>query len=155
MNEKFMEEAIALSRNGMEGNEGGPFGAVIVKAGKVIGRGNNQVLLKKDCTAHAEMVAIREACHYLHDFNLSGCELYTSCEPCPMCFSAALWARVDAIYYAATRRDAAKIGFDDSFFYEQVGLPINKREVTMQQMQRKAAVDVFDGWEKKVDKTHY
>ena len=152
---QFMQEAIHLARQGMQSNEGGPFGAVIVKNGKMIACGSNQVTSKNDCTAHAEIVAIRRACQLLQTFSLQGCDLYTSCEPCPMCLAAALWARVDAIYYAAIRDDAAKIGFDDSYFYKQINLPIAERDIVMQQWCRDDALAVFDAWDKKLDKVCY
>src|SRR6187402_191609 len=120
MNKEFMLEAIELSFQGQRAGKGGPFGAVVVKDGKIIGRGFNQVTSNNDPTAHAEVVAIRDACKNLNDFQLAGCEIYTSCEPCPMCLGAIYWARPDKVYYANTRQDAADIDFDDSMIYEEL-----------------------------------
>ena len=118
--EKFMNEAILLSEKSLETNDGGPFGCVVVKDDKIVGRGNNQVISTNDPTAHAEIIAIREACKNLGSFQLQGCEIYTSCEPCPMCLGAIYWARPDIIYYANTRNDASQIGFDDSLIYDEL-----------------------------------
>jgi tRNA(Arg) A34 adenosine deaminase TadA len=123
----FMREAIALSLKGMKNGEGGPFGCVIVKNGEIIGRGNNCVTSTNDPTAHAEVVAIRNACRYLNSFQLAGCTLYTSCEPCPMCLGAIYWARPDRIVYACTREDAAAIDFDDDFLYKELVAPMSER----------------------------
>jgi len=155
MNEEFMQAAIAESKRGMDQNEGGPFGAVIVKDGKIIGRGNNKVTSDNDPTAHAEISAIRNACKKIANFDLSGCEIYTSCEPCPMCLAAIYWARIDVIYYANTKKDAADINFDDAFFYEELDKPIEKRSIPMKQMMRKEAITVFQAWANKEDKTPY
>lgn len=125
---QFMQEAIALSLENVNLSEGGPFGALIVKEGKVIAKGKNQVTANNDPTAHAEMVAIRQACQKLKTFQLRECELYTSCEPCPMCLGAIYWARLDRVYYANTQEDAAQIGFDDRFIYEELKLPIRRKE---------------------------
>src|SRR6185312_14282138 len=127
--EKYMREAIALSKKAIENNEGGPFGCIVVKDDKIIGRGNNKVILDNDPTAHAEIVAIRDACKYLGTFQLSGCEIYTSCEPCPMCLGAIYWARPEKIYYANTREDAADAGFDDSTIYKEINLDVKKRKI--------------------------
>jgi guanine deaminase len=123
----FMREAIALSRDNMHANHGGPFGAVVVKDGQIIGRGANRVTSAHDPTAHAEIEAIRETCRHLGDFHLRGCAIYTSCEPCPMCLAAIYWARLDKIFYANTQHDAASIDCDDAFLYEQIALPMDQR----------------------------
>jgi len=151
----FMREAIALSRAGMEGSHGGPFGCVIVKDGEVIARGNNRVTSTFDPTAHGEVVAIREACASLEKFDLTGCTLYTSCEPCPMCLAAIYWARIDSIYYANTRKDAGNIGFDDDFIYREVALAIEHRSKTMKPLLRDEAITVFEEWMQKADKVPY
>src|SRR5882757_6482072 len=127
MNENFMREAIRLSIQMMRRGKGGPFGAIVVKGNKIVGRGSNRVTSGNDPTAHAEIVAIREACKKLKTFSLDGCDLYTSCEPCPMCLSAMYWARLRHVYYANTRKDAARIQFDDDFIYTEVSRPIAKR----------------------------
>ena len=124
-----MLRAIELSKNGLESGQGGPFGCVIVKDGKIIGEGNNQVTSSNDPTAHAEMVAIRNACKNINGFQLEGCEIYTSCEPCPMCLGAIYWARPDKIYYANNRTDAANIGFDDAYIYDEIGEKIDRKSV--------------------------
>ena len=151
----FMREAIWLSREGMQGGHGGPFGCVIVKDGAVVGRGNNRVTSTCDPTAHGEIVAIREACAALKTFDLTGCSLYTSCEPCPMCLAAIYWARIDLIYYANTRGDAAKIGFDDDLIYREVSLAIEHRSKTMKPLLREEAITVFEEWTRKADKIAY
>jgi guanine deaminase len=151
MPNKFIALAVKISRNQMRKNAGGPFGAVIVKEGKIIARGWNMVTSANDPTAHAEIVAIRKACKRLSSFNLKGCVLYTSCEPCPMCFAAINWARLDRVYYANTRHDAAKIGFDDKNIYRQFGLP----DVKMEQIKITDAKAVFDEWALKKDKIPY
>ena len=153
--EKFMQEAIDLSETGMRNNEGGPFGCVIVKDDKIIGRGNNQVITTKDPTAHAEIVAIREACDTLNTFLLEGCEVFTSCEPCPMCLAAIYWARADKIYFANTREDAAEIGFDDSMIYEEINRDLKGRNIPMINFGREAAQKIFKEWSEKKDKTIY
>lgn len=153
--QEFMRRAIALSRKKMDANIGGPFGAVIVKQGKIIAEGWNMVTSSADPTAHAEVVAIRNACKALGDFKLDGCEIYTSCEPCPMCLAAIYWARLGHVYYANTRADAASIGFDDAFFYEQVALPENKRAIPHGRVLPEEARAVFDAWARKTDKTLY
>jgi guanine deaminase len=155
MNPEFMRAAIEEGRKGMIANEGGPFGAVVVKDGKVIGRGHNQVLLLNDPTAHAEVMAIRDACTKLNDFQLSDCELYTSCEPCPMCLGAIYWARPKAVYFACNRADAAAIGFDDDFIYEQVSTDIQHRSIPFQELLRDEALLLFRQWAQKTDKTPY
>ena len=155
MKTKFMREAIRLSFLKMRGNQGGPFGAVVVRRGKIVGRGWNQVTSANDPTAHAEVVAIRAACRRLKTFQLDECELYTSCEPCPMCLSAIYWARFKKIYYANTRRDAARIEFDDEFLYREVARPVSRRQIPMIQVLRHEAQKVFAEWEKKPDKIRY
>src|SRR3954468_13693922 len=126
-----MKEAIRISIEKMRGNHGGPFGAVVVRNGKVVGRGWNQVTSTNDPTAHAEICAIRDACKKLKTFQLDDCELYTSCEPCPMCLAAIYWARLKKIYFANTRQDAAEIGFDDDFIYQEIPLALEKRKIAM------------------------
>ncbi len=155
MNEKFMREAIRLSIREMRRGQGGPFGAVVVRDGKVVGRGCNQVTSANDPTAHAEIVAIRGACKRLKTFQLDGCDLYTSCEPCPMCLSAIYWAHLRHVYYANTRKDAAKIDFDDDFIYHEVALPIRRRQVGMKQLLREEALVAFAEWQRKPDKIVY
>ncbi len=152
---RFMREAIALSAQNMKDNSGGPFGAVVVKDGKIIGRGSNKVTSTNDPTAHAEVVAIRDACRNLDDFSLSGCVIYTSCEPCPMCLSAIYWARLEKIYYANTQHDAADIDFDDRFLYEQISLPKEARSLPAEPLLREEALRVFEEWRAKEDKTPY
>lgn len=150
-----MREAIRLAREGMRANVGGPFGCVVVREGEIIGRGWNQVVGSNDPTAHAEIVAIRAACRHLGDFRLHGCELYTSCEPCPMCLGAASWARVDRILFAATRHDAAEAGFDDEWLYREVAAPVEKRRIPVVQLLREPAVALFDEWRAKPDRVPY
>lgn len=142
----FLREAIALARSGMLRGEGGPFGCVIVKDGRIIGQGNNKVLTTHDPTAHAEVVAIRSACAAIGDHQLTGCTIYCSCEPCPMCLGAIYWARPDRIIFAGTREDAAAAGFDDSLIYEEIHLPITQRRIPTQAMLREAAQEIFAEW---------
>lgn len=151
----FMREAIRLAEDGMAGNRGGPFGCVIVRAGAIVGRGQNRVTSANDPTAHAEVSAIREACAQLGTFQLADCELYTSCEPCPMCLAAIYWARIPVVYYGNTRQDAAAIGFDDDFIYQQIPLPPAKRAVRMTPLLRAEAQATFRGWSAKTDRTSY
>jgi guanine deaminase len=153
--EKFMTEAIRLSREGSERSEGGPFGCVIVKGDEIIGRGNNKVLLTNDPTAHAEVVAIRDACQTLGTFQLDGCEIYTSCEPCPMCLGAIYWARPKVIYYANNRSDAAGIGFDDRVIYEEACKDLRDRKIPMKSVGREEAIKVFQEWQARGDKSVY
>jgi tRNA(Arg) A34 adenosine deaminase TadA len=155
MKEKFMREAIRLSLEKSRDNCGGPFGAVVVRAGEIIGRGWNQVTSKNDPTAHAEVVAIRAACKKLNTFQLDDCELYTSCEPCPMCLSAIYWARVRRVFYANTRRDAARIKFDDDLIYREISRPMARRKIPMRQLLRPEALKAFASWEAKADKVCY
>lgn len=150
-----MRRAIELSRQKMQAGEGGPFGAVVVKDGTIVGEGWNCVTSRNDPTAHAEVVAIRDACARLRTFTLQGCELYTSCEPCPMCLAATYWARVDRLYYGNTIQDAADIDFDDFYFYRQVSLPIGERDLPMIRMLPDEALEVFGEWARKPDKTPY
>ena len=152
---KFMQEAIQLSANGMQNNEGGPFGAVVVKDGKVVGRGNNKVTMLNDPTAHAEVTAIRDACNNLGTYQLDGCIIYSSCEPCPMCLGAIYWARPDAVYYANHRKDAADIGFDDDFIYSEINVSLDDRKIPMKPLLRDEALLVFNAWKEKEDKTLY
>lgn len=154
-NENFMREAIKLADEGMASGRGGPFGCVVVRQGKIVGRGHNRVTSTNDPTAHAEVVAIRDACANLETFQLTDCELYTSCEPCPMCLSAIYWARIPTVYYGNTRKDAADIGFDDDFIYQQVPLAPEKRAIKMQPFLRDAALASFKGWAAKQDKVKY
>ena len=151
---KFMAKAIELSINSAN-TIGGPFGSVIVKDNEIIAECSNKVTSSNDPTAHGEVVAIREACKKLNTFDLSGCEIYTSCEPCPMCLSAIYWSRLDKIYYANTREDAKKIDFDDSFIYLEIPKKINDRKIKMTQMLRDDALKAFEIWDKKVDKIKY
>lgn len=150
----FMQEAIKLAQYSLE-NGGGPFGAVIVKNNEIIATGHNQVTINNDPTAHAEVVAIRNACKRLNTFDLSGYQIYTSCEPCPMCFGAIYWARLDTVYYAATADDAAAIGFDDRFIYDELSLPVGQRKVIFEQILQDEACTVFKNWQSKIDKLIY
>lgn len=151
----FMREAIKLADDGMRSDRGGPFGCVIVRRGEIVGRGSNRVTSTNDPTAHAEVTAIRDACAKLKTFQLTDCELYTSCEPCPMCLSAIYWARIPTVFYGNTRQDAAAIGFDDDFIYQQVPLPPEKRAIRMQPLLRTEALATFQGWAAKPDKVKY
>jgi len=151
---KFMAKAIELSINSAN-TIGGPFGSVVVKDNKIVAEGSNKVTSSKDPTAHGEIVAIREACKKLNTFDLSGCEIYTSCEPCPMCLSAIYWSRLDRIYYANTREDAKNIDFDDSFIYSEIPKKIDDRKIKMTQILRDEALKAFEIWDKKVDKIKY
>ena len=155
MKKEFMREAIRLSVQMMRQGKGGPFGAVVVRDGKIVGRGCNQVTSINDPTAHAEIVAIRDACNRLKTFVLDGCDLYTNCEPCPMCLSAIYWARIRNVFYGNTRKDAARIAFDDDDIYREVSLPIRRRKLVMKQLLRAEALKAFVEWEKKPDKIRY
>jgi tRNA(Arg) A34 adenosine deaminase TadA len=150
-----MREAIRLSEKGVRSGKGGPFGCVVVRAGSVVGRGGNQVTSTCDPTAHAEVVAIRDACRRLKTFQLADCTLYASCEPCPMCLSAIYWARIPAVYYGNTRKDAAAIGFDDDLIYREISLPPGQRKVAMKALLRAEAHRAFGEWSKKPDKVKY
>ncbi len=152
---EYMRQAIALSRQHMRAGHGGPFGAVVVMNGKVIGEGWNQVTSSNDPTAHAEVVAIRAACKQLGRFDLRGSTLYTSCEPCPMCLASTYWARIDKVYYANTQADAAAIDFDDAFLYRELALPMDKRSLPCQPLLREEAITVFDEWRSLPDKVPY
>ena len=152
--QKFMRKAIAISRKSVE-TGGGPFGAVIVKDGEIIASSNNQVTKGNDPTAHAEVMAIRKACKKLKTFDLSGCELYASCEPCPMCLSAMYWAHIDRYYYANQKEDAKAIGFDDQFIYDELDKPAGKRSMPREQMMRNEALETFRAWTEKSDKVEY
>ena len=155
MKKQFMREAIRLSIDMMRCGKGGPFGAVVVKGNKIVGRGCNEVTSANDPTAHAEIVAVRQACRRLKTFQLTGCDLYTSCEPCPMCLSAIYWARIRNVFYANTRKDAARIAFDDDFIYREVALPMRKRKLVMKQLLRDEALAAFVEWQEKSDKIRY
>ncbi len=150
-----MREAIKEAEAGMRGGRGGPFGCVIVRRGEVIARGNNRVTSTNDPTAHAEITAIREACRVLKTFSLADCELFTSCEPCPMCLAATYWARIPRVYYANSRADAAVIGFDDDFIYRQIPLPPADRAIVMEVLLRDEAQKAFKEWQTKPDKVPY
>jgi guanine deaminase len=152
---EFMARAISLSLQPMRGNQGGPFGAVIVKDGQIIGEGHNQVTTTNDPTAHAEVVAIRQACANLNSFQLDGCELYTSCEPCPMCLGAIYWARIERMFYGNSQADAAAIGFDDQFIYEEIGRELGDRRLPISQLMRDEANAAFQEWSEKGDRINY
>lgn len=151
----FMELAIDTAIKGVLGNEGGPFGCIIVKDGQIIGKGNNQVTSTNDPTAHAEVIAIREACKALKSFQLDDCVIYTSCEPCPMCLGAIYWARPKKVYFGCNKTDAAKIGFDDDFIYKELDLEPGKRTIPFEQINKEAATRAFRAWEEKEDKIEY
>lgn len=153
-NEELMRRAIELSINSVKSG-GGPFGAVIARNGKIIAEGSNCVTIDNDPTAHAEVSTIRKACKQLGTFDLAGCEIYTSCEPCPMCLGAIYWAHLDKIYYANDRKDAAKIGFDDDFIYQEISLEPYRRLKPSEILLRDEAIKAFQMWEKKTDKTEY
>lgn len=155
MKKQFMLKAIELSIENVRSGKGGPFGAVVVKDGKIIATGANQVTASNDPTAHAEIVAIRNACAALGSFQLTDCELYTSCEPCPMCLGAIYWARPKRVYYANSARDAAAIDFDDSFIYEQIALPHEQRSIACIQAMRDEGLETFRLWKQKHDKIKY
>ncbi len=152
---KFLEYAVAIARKSMDANTGGPFGCVIVKDGEIIAEGTNAVTSSNDPTAHAEIVAIRKACEKLNDFQLTDCTIYASCEPCPMCLGAIYWARPKAVYFASNRHDAAAIGFDDQFIYDELDQPIDKRKIPFKQLKLEAAEKLFIAWQEKEDKQSY
>jgi guanine deaminase len=152
---KFMQAAIDLARKGMMAGVGGPFGCVIVKDGEILAGGNNSVTSTNDPTAHAEVVAIREACKLLGSYQLDGCDLYTSCEPCPMCLGAIYWARPDQVFYACSREDAAAAGFDDKFIYDELQCGVGERTIPMFSMDRATAVKLFEEWNQKNDNLRY
>jgi guanine deaminase len=155
LDSEFMQRAIALALENVQSGLGGPFGALVVKDRKVIAEAANQVTSTDDPTAHAEMLAIREACKKLGTFQLAGCEIYASCEPCPMCLGAIYWSRLDRIYFAASAADAAKAGFDDSFIYHEISKPRAQRKIPMVQWMREEARKPFRAWEQKPDKISY
>ena len=155
MKKEFMRKAIALSVENVTNNLGGPFGAVIVKDNKIIATGANCVTTANDPTAHAEVVAIRNACKKLGSFQLDDCEIYTSCEPCPMCLGAIYWARPKAVYYGNTKKDAADIDFDDQFIYDELDLPLNNRNLKMQQFLGNEAIKAFKLWSESTKKLEY
>mgnify|MGYP001320546828 CR=1 FL=1 len=150
----YMRRAIELSKDSVA-NGGGPFGAVIVKDGKIIAESSNSVTTDNDPTAHAEVNTIRKACKALNSFELVGCEIYSSCEPCPMCLGAIYWSRLDELYFANTKKDAADIGFDDSFIYDELNVSVENRRVKTSQFMREEAIVAFQNWQEKVDKTEY
>lgn len=155
MKKKFMQEAIRLSIENIRSGNGGPFGCVIVKDGEIIARGTNSVTSANDPTAHAEVVAIRNACNVLNSFQLTGCEIYSSCEPCPMCLGALYWSRPDKIYFAGGRSDAAAAGFDDDFLYRELPKPVHERTIPTEQLLRNEALAAFQEWIHKDDKVKY
>jgi len=154
-NSSFMLEAIRLSVANVEEGKGGPFGAIVVKDGVIIARGTNEVTSSNDPTAHAEVVAIRKACQALNTFQLEGCEIYTSCEPCPMCLGAIYWARPAKLYYANSKEDAAGIQFDDQFIYEEIAKPIGERKLFTKQIMREEALEAFRKWSGSTTKKEY
>ncbi|MGI8741588.1 MAG: nucleoside deaminase [Bryobacteraceae bacterium] len=151
----FMQRAIELALENVRSGRGGPFAAVVVRDGKIAGQGVNSVTATNDPTAHAEVLAIREACSHLGNFQLSGYDLYTTCEPCPMCLGAIYWARLDRVYYGGTREDAAHIGFDDAFIYDQLCSPLDQRRVPMEPLMREQALEPFLEWQRSGLKTPY
>ena len=153
--EMLMEEAIALSVKNVQKNEGGPFAALVVKNGTIISRGTNLVTSLNDPTAHAEIMAIREASRALKTFSLSGCEIYTTCEPCPMCLGAIYWARLERIYYGNSRAEAAQIGFDDNLIYEEISRTLSQRKIPVVRLLANEAATAFRAWEQKEDKKRY
>jgi tRNA(Arg) A34 adenosine deaminase TadA len=155
MKSEFMRAAIRLSLEKMRHGEGGPFGAVVVRRGKIVGRGWNRVTSANDPTAHAEVTAIRDACRRLKTFRLDDCEIYASCEPCPMCLAAIYWARVGKIFYAGARRDAAAVGFDDDLISREMTRPVSQRKIPTRQLLRGEALKVFKEWQDKPDKIRY
>ncbi len=152
---KFMRAAIKLAEKGIDSNAGGPFGAVVVKDDKIIGRGYNSVTSANDPTAHAEIIAIREACKNLKSFQLDDCVIYTSCEPCPMCLGAIYWARPKKVFYAGKREDAAEFDFDDQFIYNELEKPMGDRKINFENLIRDEALPIFEKWKAKTDKTEY
>jgi guanine deaminase len=155
MDTAFMQEAIRLAVENVRSGRGGPFGAVIAKDGRIIATGANSVTTTNDPTAHAEVIAIREACRALKAFQLDGCGLYTSCEPCPMCMGAIYWARPDRVYFAATAADAAKAGFDDSFIYEELKRPHSERRIPLEPCMREAGQEAFRVWLQNTKRVSY
>mgnify|MGYP000438573423 CR=1 FL=1 len=155
MHKDFMQQAINLATDNVQNHNGGPYGAVIVKQGKVIAQSGNRVTANLDPTAHAEVMAIRQACQELNTFKLEDCTLYTSCEPCPMCLGAIYWAHLECVYYACNRMDAAKAGFDDSFIYDEILLPPEKRKIAMLPLEMTDAKNPFLMWKTQEDSTAY
>lgn len=155
IDQKFLEKAVQLSREGMQSGKGGPFGCVIVKDGVIVGEGYNQVTTSNDPTAHAEVVAIRNACKHLNTFQLIGCDMYASCEPCPMCLGAIYWARPRRVIYANTKQDAAAINFDDQFIYDEIEKPVDERQIVFIHHPLDKAIDVFKEWKKMDAKNLY
>ena len=151
----MMAKAIAMAIENVKLGRGGPFAAIVVKNGEIVGTGTNLVASTNDPTAHAEIVAIREACRKLGSFQLGGCEMYATCEPCPMCLGAIYWARPGRVFFAATRGDASQIGFDDEFIYRELARPSGERRIPMTQMMRQEALEAFREWERKSDKIRY
>ena len=153
--DELMQRAVAISGKHMRNGKGGPFGAVVARDGEIVAEGFNKVTSDNDPTAHAEVVAIREACKALGTFDLSGCVIYASCEPCPMCLAAIYWARLDRVYYTNTREDAARIGFDDALIYDEIGKEIDTRSIPMTRIPLEEADEIFREWEAKEDKVPY
>jgi len=153
--EDFMREALKLAEDGVRSGHGGPFGCVVVRGSAIVGRGQNVVTSTNDPTAHAEVVAIREASRALGTFQLTDCDLYTSCEPCPMCLAAIYWARIPRVFFGNTRADAAAIGFDDDFIYQQMALPLERRRLAMRPLLSTEAQAAFQAWAAKTDKVRY
>lgn len=152
---KYIKKAVDMAVENVKTNSGGPFGAIIVHQGKIIGVGRNQVTALNDPTAHAEVQAIRAACQYLQSFQLEDCDIYTSCEPCPMCLGAIYWARPRAVYYACTKADAAEIGFDDQFIYDELNLPTDQRTIKLTQLFLPQRYAPFKAWETSNKKVNY
>ena len=155
MNDSLMQETIRRAVENVRSGRGGPFSAMVVKDGRIVATGTNLVTSTNDPTAHAEVTAIREACRALGSFQLTGCEIYTSCEPCPMCLGAIYWARPDRVYYAATASDAASAGFDDSFIYEELKISRGERKIPFIQAMRDAGLEPFQEWKRKSDRVAY
>ncbi|MBE8167408.1 MAG: nucleoside deaminase [Shewanella sp.] len=150
-----MNEAIKAALRGLKNNDGGPFGCIIVKDGEIVGLGNNKVTSTNDPTAHAEVIAIRDACKNLDTFQLDGCTVYTSCEPCPMCLGAIYWARPEKVFYGSNKDDAAAVGFDDEFIYQEIELAYNERSIPFEQVSRNDALQLFKQWSETEGKEHY
>ncbi|MED4585394.1 nucleoside deaminase [Brevibacillus choshinensis] len=153
--QSWMEKAVQLALENVLQSHGGPFGAIVVKDGQIVGTGCNEVTATNDPTAHAEVQAIREACRNLNTFQLTDCELYTSCEPCPMCLGAIYWARPKIVYFACTKQDAAEIGFDDQFIYEQIGIPYPERSIPFMQIHPENYQSPFEAWRESQSKVEY
>ena len=153
--EEYLQIAIEEGKLGMNNNDGGPFGAIIIQNGEIIGRGHNRVTSTSDPTAHAEICAIRDACKRVNDFHIKEAIIYTSCEPCPMCLSAIYWANIKEIYYSSTRYDAADIGFDDDFIYKELDKNIEDRDIKINKIKLDTADELFTNWKNKIDKINY